>query len=95
MNGKLGDSESNGSVVRPFPRAGAAPADQIPPEVRDVYRSLGIDLSVANGSPDWRLPLAATYVISRDGIIQNRFVDADYVRRMEPADILAALRKLR
>jgi len=36
MNEKRRDSESDRPVVRPFPRAGTAPADQIPPEVRDV-----------------------------------------------------------
>ncbi len=35
MKEHLRDSGSNGSVVRPFPRAGV-PADHVPPEVRDV-----------------------------------------------------------
>ncbi len=36
MKENLRDSESSGAVVRPFPRAGATAADQVPPEVRDV-----------------------------------------------------------
>jgi peroxiredoxin len=63
-------------------------------EVRDVYLGLGIDLAKSNGNPHWELPLPATYVIDRDRAIRDVFVDADYVRRMEPADILAALRSL-
>ena len=35
MKNRLQDSDANDAVVRSFPRAGA-PADQVPPEVRDV-----------------------------------------------------------
>ena len=69
-------------------------AVQLPPELREVYLSLGIDLPVHNGDQSYELPLPATYVIDRDGIIRAVFADADYVKRMEPADILAVLRTL-
>jgi len=36
MKENLRDSESGGSVVRPFPRSGTSAPDQIPPEVRDI-----------------------------------------------------------
>jgi peroxiredoxin len=42
----------------------------------------------------WILPIPATYIISKDGIIQYAFVEADFTRRMEPADILTELDKL-
>lgn len=38
-------------------------------------------------------PVPGTFIIDRDGIIRARYVDADH-RRMEPSDILAALRTL-
>ena len=41
-----------------------------------------------------RLPLPATYVIGTDGVIRYAFLDADYRRRAEPEDIIAALKKL-
>jgi peroxiredoxin len=65
---------------------------QLPPDLREMYKSLGIDLPAHNGDQSYELPLPATYVIARDGVIQAVFADADYVKRMEPADILAALR---
>ena len=37
----------------------------------------------------------ATYVIDSNGIIRAAHVDKDYTKRMEPADILAALRALK
>jgi peroxiredoxin len=40
------------------------------------------------------LPIAATYVIARDGTIAHAFLDSDYRNRAEPADILAAVQKL-
>jgi peroxiredoxin len=39
------------------------------------------------------LPIPATFVLGRDGTILARFVDPDFRKRMEPADILKALRQ--
>ena len=67
---------------------------QLPSDLREFYLSLGIDLGKQDEDSSWELPLPATYVIDRDGVIRSVFVDPDYVRRMEPADILAAVRTL-
>ncbi len=61
------------------------------PALRDVYRGFGIDLPEANGDGSWTLPLAATYVIGTDGEIKWAFVDADYTKRAEPSEVVAAL----
>jgi len=63
-------------------------------EVRDIYLGLGVDLADANGDPAWELPLPATYIIDCDRTIRDYFVSADYVRRMEPSDILSAIRAI-
>jgi len=47
-----------------------------------------------NADGSMNLPVPATFVIDRDGVIRARFVDADWRVRMEPADIIAALRAL-
>lgn len=52
---------------------------------------LGFDLQRVNDGHPRTLPLPATYVIDRDGEIRWAFVTADYTRRAEPADVLAAL----
>lgn len=54
-----------------------------------------LDLPKFNGDESWELPLAATYVIGRDGKIVHAFVDADYRKRDEPAAIIAALKDLK
>ena len=51
-------------------------------------------LSEFNGDDSGELPLAATYVIDRDGVIRWAFLDADYRNRAEPADVIEALRLL-
>ncbi|HHH44073.1 MAG TPA: AhpC/TSA family protein [Gammaproteobacteria bacterium] len=62
--------------------------------LRPLYLEWGIDLPGANGDDRYELPVPATYVIDRDGIIRAAHVDKDYTKRMEPDDILAALRTL-
>lgn len=45
------------------------------------------------GSP-FNMPLAVTYVIDQDGTIVWSFLDWDYRRRAEPAQVVGALRQL-
>ena len=61
--------------------------------LKPVYKNrLGNDLEAENGDPTYRLPLPATYVISRGGKVSYAYVHADYRHRAEPADVLAVLR---
>jgi peroxiredoxin len=66
-------------------------AFDLPDDLSAVYDRLGFDLQRVNGGHPRTLPLPATYVIDRTGTIRWAFVDTDYTRRAEPADILAAL----
>jgi len=62
-------------------------------DVATIYNA-GFGLNKVNGDNSNQLPLAATYVIDTNGIIQYAFLDADYTKRAEVTDILTALRKL-
>ncbi len=64
-------------------------------EVRPLYLEWGIDLPASNGDDSYELPVPATYVIDTDGVIRAAHVDKDYTKRMEPADIVAALRAIK
>ncbi|WP_329242762.1 peroxiredoxin-like family protein [Streptomyces canus] len=66
-------------------------AFDLPDDLAGVYDKLGFDLQRVNGGHPRTLPLPATYVIDRDGVIRWSFVDTDYTTRAEPADILDAL----
>ncbi|GAB2958222.1 peroxiredoxin-like family protein [Streptomyces pseudoechinosporeus] len=69
-------------------------AFDLPDDLAAVYDKLGFDLQRVNAGHPRTLPLPATYVIDRAGTIRWAFVDTDYTRRAEPADILAALDSL-
>ncbi len=66
----------------------------LPESIRAIYASFGTDLPAYNGDDRFELPLPATYVIRADGTIGYAFVDADYTRRMDPVEIIQALRDL-
>jgi peroxiredoxin len=54
-----------------------------------------LDLSKYNGDTTNELPLGATYVIDRQGVIRYAFVDGDYRKRAEPSAVVAALKALK
>lgn len=68
-------------------------AFDMPQELIDLYSSVGHDLPKTNGNGRWALPVPATYVIDRGGIIQYASIDADYRNRAEPADVLATVKR--
>jgi len=51
------------------------------------------DLAGFHGNDGWVLPIPATFVVGRDGLVKARFVDPDFRRRMEIDDLLEALRR--
>jgi peroxiredoxin len=67
---------------------------QLTKEVADIYQK-AFDLHKYNGDESNELPLAATYVIDTNGIIQYAFLDADYRNRAEPDEIINALAKIK
>ena len=50
------------------------------------------DLPSFQGNNSWILPIPATFVVAKDGLIRARFVDPDYLKRMAIDDLLAALK---
>jgi peroxiredoxin len=66
---------------------------ELTPEVHSRYNeAFGFDAH--NGQDSGTLPLAATYVIDEDGVIRYAFLDADYSKRAEPSEVIAALEGL-
>ena len=52
----------------------------------------GLDLESINNGNGTILPIPATFIIGKNGIISWRFVDVDYRTRSEPEDIIKALK---
>jgi peroxiredoxin len=68
---------------------------QLPPDLREVYKSFGTDLARVNGDDSWTLPMPGRFVIDRSRIIRHVDVDPDYTIRPDPAETVALLQKLR
>jgi peroxiredoxin len=62
------------------------------------YQKRGYEVTagIPDANPDtgYQLPIPATYVVDTGGIIRAAYVNPDYTRRMEPSDIVAALKEL-
>lgn len=54
-----------------------------------------IDLGKLHGTGKAELPLPATFVVDRKGIIRFAFVDVDYTKRAEPKDIVETLEQIK
>lgn len=66
----------------------------LPDELQQLYSELNHVLPNVNGTPDWQLPIPATFVIGQDRRIALAYADADYRNRLEPAEAIATLEKL-
>jgi peroxiredoxin len=55
------------------------------------YKGYGIDFDKANGSNGANLPVPATYIIGKDGIVKYVFFNTDYRKRASVQDILENL----
>jgi peroxiredoxin len=65
-------------------------SDKVIPYYDDFF-----DIEAYNGDRSYELPLAATYVIGRDGVIRYAFLEPDYKLRADPQDVLNVLVRLR
>jgi peroxiredoxin len=65
-----------------------------PEAYRALLQSRGIDLADRHGNPGWFIPIPATFVVDRGGIVRYAFTDIDFTYRAEPDAIIAALRAL-
>lgn len=59
--------------------------------LREIYEQF-MPLPEQNADGSWNLPVPATFIIDTDGVVRARHVDADYRHRMEPEEIVAAVR---
>ena len=59
--------------------------------LHDTYRGFGMALDEHNADGTWNLPVPATFVLDRQGIVRARHVDPNYRERMAIDDILSAL----
>lgn len=58
-----------------------------------MFKAKGANLKQSQGNKNAELPIPATYVIDRNGIISNAWLDPNFTKRAEPADVLDAYNK--
>lgn len=68
---------------------------EMPEVVNEAVLARGFDMAKYYGTGKAELPLSVTYVIDQGGTIRYAFIDPDYKRRAEPADVLAVLDSLK
>ena len=66
----------------------------VPEYQQSIYRRAFINLPFINGDDSWELPIPATYIVDRNGIIRYASANANYTERPEPTDILDSIMKL-
>jgi peroxiredoxin len=69
-------------------------AFSLPEDLREVYQTLGVDLSRFNGDDSWTLSMPARFILDRNGIVLKKDVNPDYTVRPEPAETVAFLKTL-
>jgi peroxiredoxin len=61
-------------------------------EKRKAMEAGGFDIAPCQGNETWMLPIPATFIVGRDGVVKARYIDPDYRKRMDLDEILAALK---
>jgi peroxiredoxin len=63
--------------------------------MRQLQSGFGNPIPKFNGDDSWELPMPGTFVLDRGGVVRLAHVDPDFMKRLEPAAILEALRAAR
>lgn len=63
-------------------------------QIRELYSQAGVELEKYHGNHAYFLPMASKFIVGRDGLVKARQVNIEFRERMEPAIIIAELRKL-
>jgi peroxiredoxin len=61
-------------------------------EMRELMLARNADPAESQGNDSWFLPVPATFIVGRDGLIEARHVDPDYRTRMEIDKVLEELK---
>ena len=59
-------------------------------ELAQLLSGMGVDPPACQGNDYWMLPIPATFVVDRRGVVAARFLDPDFRRRASIEDLAAA-----
>jgi len=69
-------------------------AFNLPVGLRHRYEQMGYTPPLTSKPDTWLVPIPATYLLDRSGIVTLTFIDVDYRRHLAPGALLTALRAL-
>jgi peroxiredoxin len=67
---------------------------RVPDALRAVQEANGLDLAVRHGDGSWFLPMPATFIADRSGILRFSYASGDITDRLEPELIVAMVRDI-
>jgi peroxiredoxin len=82
-------SDPGNRVARKFRLTYAVPEEQ-----KSIYQRSFVNLPLVNGDDSWELPIPATYIVDRDGVVLYCSSNEDYTVRPEPGAILDSLARI-
>ena len=63
-------------------------------QLRELYSQAGVELEKYHRNQAYFLPMAAKFIVGRDGLVKARQVNIEFRKRMEPEAIIVELQKL-
>lgn len=67
---------------------------RLPAELESLFRSASFDLARVYDNESWFLPIPATYIVGRDGLIAHAYVNPDFRFRLDPSEIMKLVAQL-
>ena len=67
---------------------------QINKEMIEVYKEFGINIAVSNGTKNSLLPIPASFIFDKKGILRYSFVKANYTERLSPETLIEEVEKI-
>ncbi|KAF1952368.1 alkyl hydroperoxide reductase/ thiol specific antioxidant/ Mal allergen [Byssothecium circinans] len=55
-----------------------------PKELDPLFKQFGHDLEKLNGDDSFEVPIPATFLVGKDGVVKNVYFEPDYRKRVEP-----------
>ncbi|EXJ88984.1 hypothetical protein A1O3_02048 [Capronia epimyces CBS 606.96] len=56
-----------------------------PEYLRPVFETFGHDFKARNGDASLEVPLPASFLVGKDGVVRQSFVNPDWTKRLEPS----------
>ena len=67
---------------------------EFPDDLKQVYSGAGLNVPEANGEDAWELPIPATFIVDRDGVVRWADLDPNYTKRPEPSELIRIVKEL-